>query len=100
MILKAVHISRDSIQLTIEGSNLNGSSLILGSSWTPILNDNAGLDVHTGVQQSGVKQFIADNRKTIGFQAIGLYLLKNVLAMYMSSCELLSFTSIHDQLSI
>ena len=58
------HVSRnrDPIMLTIEGSNQNGATLILGSSWTLLYNGTAGLDIHPGILKAGTRQTIVDNQ--------------------------------------
>lgn len=49
---------RDPLTITIEGSNLNGFALTLGSSWTLIYNDSAGLISTSGRSSSGTLQIL------------------------------------------
>lgn len=51
---------RDPLKVTIEGSNLAGSALTLGSSWTLIYNGTTGLDINPGRSQPGVRQMLSD----------------------------------------
>ena len=53
--------NRDPMKLTIEGSNLVGSALTLGSSWTLIYNGTTGLDIDPGRTQPGVQQILNGN---------------------------------------
>ncbi|CAF1004065.1 unnamed protein product [Adineta steineri] len=50
--------ARDPMTITIEGSNLNGSTLILGSSWTLIYNGSAGFIINPGRAAWGTLQLI------------------------------------------
>ncbi|CAF3946643.1 unnamed protein product [Adineta steineri] len=51
---------RDPMMITIEGSNLNGSALTLGSSWTLIYNGSAGLITDPGRAAWGTLQLISN----------------------------------------
>lgn len=55
---------RDPLKLTIEGSNLTGSVLTLGSSWSLIYNGTTGLDVDPGRNLAGVRQTLNNNTST------------------------------------
>jgi len=50
--------SRDPMLITIEGSNLNGSALTLGSSWTLIYNGTAGFITDPGREAWGAMQVL------------------------------------------
>ena len=52
---------RDPLTVTLEGSNQNGSTLLLGSSWTLIYNGTTGLDVDPGRGSLGVRQTFFSN---------------------------------------
>ena len=54
-------LNRDPLKVTIEGSNLNGSALTLGSSWTLIYNGTTGLDATSGRTQPGIRQTLNNN---------------------------------------
>jgi hypothetical protein len=49
---------RDPLTITIEGSNLNGSALTLGSSWTLIYNGSSGLTSDPGRSAMGTLQIL------------------------------------------
>ncbi|CAF3733858.1 unnamed protein product [Adineta steineri] len=51
---------RDPMVITIEGSNLNGSALTLGSSWALIYNGSAGFITDPGRAASGILQSISN----------------------------------------
>jgi hypothetical protein len=51
---------RDPMVITIEGSNLNGSDLTLGSSWTLIYNGPSGLLIDPGRSMLGMLQVFAN----------------------------------------
>ena len=54
--------TRDPMRITIEGSNQNGMNLTFGSSWTPLYNGTAGLDINPGFRNAGVKQSLVNNQ--------------------------------------
>jgi len=58
---------RDPLTITIEGSNLNGSALTLGSSWTLVYNGNSGLLSDPGRSAWGTFQTLAS--VSISFQS-------------------------------
>jgi len=58
---------RDPLTITIEGSNLNGSALTLGSSWTLIYNGNSGLLSDPGRSAWGTFQTLGS--VSISFQS-------------------------------
>ncbi|CAF4337407.1 unnamed protein product, partial [Adineta steineri] len=53
--------NRDPLLITIEGSNLAGSTLTLGSSWTLIYSGTSGLSIDPGRNAFGQTQVIANN---------------------------------------
>ena len=55
------HSPRDPSTMTLEGSNQNGSTLLLGSSWTLIYNGTTGLDVDPGRGNLGMTQTFYSN---------------------------------------
>lgn len=57
----SLELNRDPLKLTIEGSNLIGTALTLGSSWTLIYNDTTGLDTNPGRTQPGIRQTLNNN---------------------------------------
>ena len=61
---------RDPLTITLEGSNQNGSTLLLGSSWTLVYNGSSGLDVDPGRASLGVTQTFASN--TIAYSSYRL----------------------------
>lgn len=60
----SVEVTRDPLKLTIEGSNLIGSALTLGSSWILIYNGTTGLDINPGRTKPGICQTINNNTST------------------------------------
>lgn len=53
-------VLRDPLMITIEGSNLNGSALTYGSSWTLIYNGSSGLNVDPGRGLPGILQLVTN----------------------------------------
>jgi len=53
--------SRDSMTMTLEGSNQTGAALMLGSSWNRIYNGSCGLDVDPGREAFGQTQTFSNN---------------------------------------
>jgi hypothetical protein len=54
-----LYSKRDPLTITIEGSNLNGSALTFGSSWTLIYNGNSGLIPNPGRSAWGKLQTLS-----------------------------------------
>ena len=55
------YLLRDPLTMTLEGSNRNGSTLFLGSSWNLIYNGSTGLTLYLGRGNLGVKQTFSNN---------------------------------------
>ena len=54
----SLHWERDPLTITIEGSNLQGSALVRGSSWTLIYNDSSGLNYNKTTSTLGAIQIV------------------------------------------
>lgn len=57
-VTNPLYWERDPATVTIEGSNLNGSALTLGTSWTLIYNGSTGLNNGLGRSISGTLQML------------------------------------------
>jgi hypothetical protein len=53
--------TRDSLTMTIDGSNQSASLITFGSSWTPIYNGSTGLDLIFNRETCGVNQSVSNN---------------------------------------
>lgn len=49
---------RDPFTISLEGSNLSGSALVMGNSWTLIYNGTSGLQTDPGRNTCGVPQLV------------------------------------------
>ena len=98
-VMKALQFStgndlptRDPLTMTFEGSNQNGSTLLLGSSWTLIYNGTTGLDIDPGWGSSGVTQTFFSNTIAYSSYRILITLKRGIdIATQYSELQLFAF---------
>ena len=62
--------NRDPLNVTLEGSNQNGTNLILGASWTLIYSGLSGLAVDPGRNTCGDKVFFPNNNTFTSYRLL------------------------------
>lgn len=62
--------TRDPLNVTLEGSNENGTNLILGASWTLIYSGVSGLAVDPGRSTCGGKVFFLNNNTFTSYRLL------------------------------
>ena len=83
---------RDPLTMTLEGSNQNGSTLFLGSSWSLFYNGTTGLAVDPGRWSRGVTQTFSSNTIAYSSYRILITLKRGVdYAAQYSELDLFAF---------